>query len=164
MVDMPERIWLDELYRQYRRPLFLIAWNVLHCQDLAEDAVHSAFVRLAGLPGAPRDPKLYAFRTVRNAAIDLARMRRRHTAESGAALETCAQPDSSAASDESLVEAQAALVQLDDAARDVVELHLHASLTFQEIAELLDQPLPTVASRYRRAIERIRELMEICHE
>jgi RNA polymerase sigma-70 factor (ECF subfamily) len=85
-------------------------------------------------------------------------------AESDDVLDTCPQPDAQAVNDESLVEAQAAVQQLDDAAREVLELHLHASLTFHEIAQLLDQPLPTVASRYRRAIERIRKLMEICHE
>ncbi len=164
MVDMPERSWLDELYRRQRRPLFLIAWNVLRCPGLSEDAVHSAFVRLAALPAAPREPKLYAFRAVRNAAVDLARARNRQQVEPAAAIEGYTKVDAPAVDDESLVAAQAALEQLDDVSREVVELHLHASLTFQEIAGLLDQPLPTVASRYRRALEKLRDLLEICHE
>jgi RNA polymerase sigma-70 factor (ECF subfamily) len=164
MVDMPERSWLDELYRRQRQPLFLIAWNVLRCPALAEDAVHSAFVRLAALPAAPREPKLYVFRAVRNAAIDLARDRGRRRDQPTDALERYAKVDAPAVDDESLVAAQAALEQLDEGSREVVELHLQASLTFQEIAGLLDQPLPTVASRYRRGLGKLRELLEICHE
>lgn len=161
---MPDRTWLEELYRCHRRPLFLIAWNVLRCQDLAEDAVHSTFVRLAGLAKVPREAKLYAFRAVRNAAVDLARVRGRYPSEPAEWQEPCTKLETPAVDDEVLAEAQSALEQLDDAAREVIELRLHASLTFQEIAELLDQPLPTVASRYRRAIEKLRELMGICHE
>jgi|SRR5579863_5091295 len=119
---------------------------------------------MASLPRASREPKSYAFRAVRNAAVDLARMRGRHSSEPAEALETYTTIESSGIDNEALVAAQAALEQIDDAAREVVELQLHASLTFQEIAELLDRPLQTVASRHRRAIERLRELMEICHE
>jgi RNA polymerase sigma-70 factor (ECF subfamily) len=164
MVEMPERCWLEDLYRRHRRPLFLIAWNVLRCPDLAEDAVHSAFVRLAGLPIAPREPKLYAFRAVRKAAVDLARVRGRNPTKPAASLDGFAKVNLSGLDDETLVAAQSAVEQLHETAREVVELHLHGSLTFQEIAGLLNQPLPTVASRYRRALEKLRELLEICHE
>ena len=63
--------WLAGLYRQNRRQLFLIAWSVLRQPDLAEDAVHAAFVGLARLSAPPREPRPYAFRAVRNAAVDL---------------------------------------------------------------------------------------------
>jgi RNA polymerase sigma-70 factor (ECF subfamily) len=66
--------------------------------------------------------------------------------------------------DESLAAVSAALEMLDDVSREVVELRLHAALTFEEIAELLDRPLPTVASRYRRALEKLRQTLEVCHE
>src|SRR5438874_494723 len=102
MVVMPERSWLDELYRRHRRPLFLVAWNVLHCPDLAEDAVHSAFVRLAGLPNAPHEPKLYAFRAVRNAAVDLTRIRGRDSFAPAAALDGCTKVESPTVDDETL--------------------------------------------------------------
>jgi len=59
-------------------------------------------------------------------------------AEPGDVLEAYPQPESPVVNNESLVEAQSALEQLDDAAREVVELHLHASLTFQEIAAVVE--------------------------
>jgi len=74
---MPDQVWLDDLYRQHRQPLLLTAWNILRCPSLAEDAVQAAFARLAKLPKPPYEPKLYAFRAVRNAALDCARARAR---------------------------------------------------------------------------------------
>jgi len=167
MADMSDRNWLEEIYREHRRPLFLTAWNVLRCPSLAEDAVHSAFVRLARLAAPPRDLKLYAFRAVRNAAIDLARGRDRRAErllDGVDLLDGEPLTVGPAMQDESLAAAETALARLDDRSREVVELHLHGELTFQEIAALCGEPLPTVASRYRRALDKIRESLEVFHE
>lgn len=161
---MTDRDWREELYRKHRRSLFLTAWNVLRCTSLAEDAVHSAFVGLSELAAAPVEPKLYAFRAVRNAAIDLARRRGRQSAEliphdddGVPSIEVVPQSDSRD-------ELEQALSQLEQPAREVVELRLHGDLTFQEIADLYNEPLPTITSRYRRAIEKLRQLLEVYHE
>jgi RNA polymerase sigma factor (sigma-70 family) len=161
---MPEQVWLDDLYRQHRRPLLLTAWNVLRCPCLAEDAVHSAFARLAKLRKPPHEPKLYAFKAVRNAALDLARVRARRREEPMLADIDRVSFEFLSNDDESLAAVSAALEMLDDVSREVVELRVHAALTFEEIAELLDRPLPTVASRYRRALEKLRQTLEVCHE
>jgi RNA polymerase sigma-70 factor (ECF subfamily) len=161
---MPDPTWLDELYRRHRRPLFLAAWNILKCSGLAEDAVHSAFVGLAQLRKAPREPKLYAFRAVRNAAIDAARARARRREESILAEPPPGILESVSGSDELLMAVAAALNQLDESAREVVELHLHSGLTFREIATLLEEPLQTVAARYRRALDKLRQASEVCRE
>jgi RNA polymerase sigma-70 factor (ECF subfamily) len=161
---MPDPTWLDELYRQYRRPLFLAAWNILRCSSLAEDAVHSAFVRVAELRKPPREPKLYAFRAVRNAAVDCARARSRRREEPMPAETGTEVLGTVSGDDELLTAVAAALNQLDDPAREVVELHLHSGLTFREIASVLEEPLQTVASRYRRALEKLRQSSEVCRE
>src|SRR6202044_815862 len=131
-MTMAGPMWLDELYRQYRQPLFLTAWNILRCSSLAEDAVHSAFVRLAELRKAPRGPKLYAFRAVRNAAVDLSRNRARRREEPIHVEGTSESVGPISADDELLTSVKAALDQLDDASREIVELHLHSGLTFRE--------------------------------
>jgi len=153
--QMPQLAWLGCLYERYRRELYLTAWSVLREVGLSEDAVHTAFVQLARLNCPPRDPKLYAFRCVRNAAIDLAksRSRRRESpllADWDAPVRVAEELDADLM--QSLWES---LELLEASGREVIELHLHAGLTFKEIAELLGEPLPTVASRYRRAVEKI---------
>jgi RNA polymerase sigma-70 factor, ECF subfamily len=161
---MPARMWLEEVYRRQRRSLLLAAWNILRCPTLAEDAVQSAFAGLVDLQRAPEHPKLYVFRAVRNAAIDIARSRARKR-EQPMFAETESNLLASSSSDaDPLTAIAAALERLDPAAREIVELHVHGGLTFQEIATLLEEPLPTVASRYRRALEKLRRLPEVCRE
>ena len=156
--------WLEELYRQHRRVLFHSAWNILRCSSLAEDAVHSAFVRLAQSTALPREPKLYALRAVRNEAIDMVRRRGRlseieTTPEVIPAISTTTPDDR-----ELHVLVEEALGKLSAAEREIIELHTHSELTFQEIAALRDEPLPTVASRYRRGLEKLKTSIEAPYE
>ena len=162
---MPPSAWLGEIYEQFRRELFVTAWAVLRRSDLAEDAVHSAFARLVRLPGPPADPKLYVFRSVRNAAIDLARGYACGGARSPwpeIGMRAGSAPEIRSAELSGLV--AGALERLAAESREVVELHLHAGLTFQEIARMLDEPLPTVTARYYRALEKLGQEIKVRHE
>ncbi|HLW65817.1 MAG TPA: RNA polymerase sigma factor [Gemmataceae bacterium] len=51
----------------------------------------------------------------------------------------------------------AALQQLPEELREVIELKIYGSLTFREIADLLSIPQGTVATRYRTALARLKE-------
>jgi RNA polymerase sigma-70 factor, ECF subfamily len=101
---------------------------------------------------------------VRNAALDFARIRARRREEPIPANIDRSSGEFRADGEDLLAAVSAALEKLDPVAREVVELHIHAALTFQEIAALLEQPLPTVASRYRRALEKLLDVLEVCHE
>jgi RNA polymerase sigma-70 factor (ECF subfamily) len=159
---MSNRTWLGAVYEDHRAGLFLAAWTVLRRSDLAEDAVHSAFVKLARLASPPEDPKLFVFRAVRNAAIDLARLRARRREEP---LPADWDPPTAESSHAQAEISLAALIDgLDAPSREVVELHLHGALTFREISQLLAEPLATVASRYRRALEKLGNQLKVRHE
>ncbi|HEV2971683.1 MAG TPA: sigma-70 family RNA polymerase sigma factor [Pirellulales bacterium] len=161
---MPTSDWLGAMYQRFRRELFVTAWTILRRADLAEDAVHSAFARLVKLESPPIDPKPYVFRSVRNAAIDLAKSRSRRREEP--LLPAWDQTELELASPDYDMSRSLAdvLERLDDPSREVIELHLQAALTFQEIAQMLSEPLPTVASRYRRALDKLRAEMKVRHE
>ena len=112
----------------------------------------TAGVRLTG------DPVPYVFAAVRNAAVDQMRRQR------GAArrLESVsiynglpADPAARAVSAEQHRLVREALDELPDAEREAVVMKIYAGLTFDQIARALGQPLQTVASRYRRALERM---------
>ena len=53
-----------------------------------------------------------------------------------------------------------AVEELPDEQRQAVVLHVYADLTFEQVAEMLGEPLPTIASRYRRALDRLKTTMQ----
>jgi len=55
---------------------------------------------------------------------------------------------------------QDALGILSDEARHIVMLHIAAGLKHREIAGLLELPLPTVLSKYHRALKKLKTFME----
>lgn len=156
--------WLATLYEDHGRRLLCAAWVILRRQELAEDALHTAFARMAGLASRPRDPKLYAFRAVRNAAFDLKAQSLRHRCHCLDEQDGFAYDLEDPKQREALAEAARALALLDDDSREVVQLHLQANLTFREIGIVLEQPWSTVASRYRRALVKLRQELGVCHE
>src|SRR5690606_24172863 len=116
------------------------------------------------LASRPRDPKLYAFRAVRNAAFDLKAQSLRHRCHCLDEQDGFAYDLEDPKQREALAEAARALALLDDDSREVVQLHLQANLTFREIGIVLEQPWSTVASRYRRALVKLRQELGVCHE
>lgn len=149
--------WLAEIYSEERKRLFLTAWNILRHAESAEDAVHAAFVKMAKLPRPPKDARLYAFKAVRNAAIDVARVNSRRPKHE--TLEAALFAETTAPTPDDYLET--ALDRLRPDVREIVELHIHSRLSFREIAELLGRPLQTVATRYRRALHTIRTAIEV---
>ena len=55
---------------------------------------------------------------------------------------------------------QGALASLTDEERRVVLLHAVTGLKHREIAALLELPLPTVLSKYHRALKKMRSCLE----
>jgi RNA polymerase sigma-70 factor (ECF subfamily) len=152
---------LEAIYRRHRQGLFTLALSITGRVELAEDAVQEAFVGLwrRGAPPAG-DVVAYVFAAVRNAAIDQLRKRRRSAGDSPVSIYDGAviDPDPAAEAEQRRL-LRDALEALPAEQREAVVLRIYAGLSFGQVAEMLGEPLPTVASRYRRALERIRQHM-----
>lgn len=153
---------LERIYRDHRQGLFTLALSITRCPDLAEDAVQDAFTRLWRSRRKPQgDAVAYVFASVRNAALELARRRRRPVEAAMSMFASGRSDPASAAIDaERRRLVREAVETLPIRQRQVVVLRLHAGLTFQQIAETFGEPLQTVASRYRRALQRIKATLE----
>ncbi len=149
--------WVREIYETHRRLLFRVAWLVLRRTDLAEDAVQTAFSRIVRLsPNVNGNAKSYALKAVRNAAIDLRRQLARRSAGSIDAWEQVPGAVSLPRRQADAVDAvYEALEKLDAATQEIIHLHIHEQMTFREIGELIDIPMQTAASRYRRGLKQI---------
>ncbi len=132
----------------------------------AEDAVQDAFVRFwrrqRGLPG---EPLALLLTSIRRAALDSGRRRMRRTARESQAEDATPlfEPGSDGEDRRSAIEG--ALGRLPPDQREVLALKIWGELTFSQIAEQLEIPSNTAASRYRYALASLRRELTAtdCH-
>lgn len=161
MASERRRKALWRVYESERDGLYNYACSVTRHGPSAEDAVHTAVANAAKANGELREPKAYLYRAVRNEAIRL-----RKQFEDNAVVHrppAHAHPESPyevAERNERLGDVATGLAALCGADREVITLHVYGKLKFREIAELCEEPLNTVTSRYRRAIRKLRVLLE----
>lgn len=120
----------------------------------AEDMVQQIFLKLLRGEAVPAEaPLAYVYRAVRNASLNLLRGRRREVELPEEEL-WFTHPTADPAEVLSL---RSALWELPEEQREAIVLRIWSGLTLQEIADATETPLNTVASRYRYALEKLRE-------
>lgn len=171
MVGGDERA-LAELYDRYGGAAYALAHAVLGDAADAEETVSDAFVQ-AWAQASSFDPGRagvagWLLMIVRSRALDRLRARRRRTRtlelaasehEEGIAIPLAAAepaPDRGAELRELRTVVADALATLPESQRRVVELAYFGGLTQSEIADALDEPLGTVKTRTRAAMEKLR--------
>lgn len=141
------------LYEKHGSPLAAYACCCGLDFAAAEDVVQQVFLKLLeGRSSSVDAPAAYLYRAVRNASFNLRRDFRREVE----------MPEDAwlVGGDGRLGEAlavQAALLDLPEEQRETVFLKVWAGMTLQEIAGVLEVPMNTVASRYRYALDKLRE-------
>ena len=148
--------WFDNC----RAELLLYARSWLDSAP-AEDVVQDAFIRLMAQRTPPRNIRPWLFRCVRNAAISQFRRRQRrkkHHQKIATSRQNWFEPHPSDLIDAQT--AQAVLESLPADQREVVVLRIWSQMSFKEIAEITANPISTIHSRYRKALEEIKKKME----
>lgn len=137
----------------------------------AEDCLQDAMVRLwrsgmieTGEDGSAQPSLAGAFTQIRRSAIDQARKNIRRANREDRALEMgefsdVVWFDNVLEQDERAAQIEQALKTLPDYYQEVITLKIWGDLTFEEIAETLDIPMNTAASRYRYALEKLRRTL-----
>lgn len=154
-----EQDWNDWLAEHAGRFL-LFARQQTRCGQDAEDVLQEALVETWRRAGGRPDNAL-VFATIHRRAIDLARRTDRRTTREQASES----PDLFAGPPED-AEMTALLEQeirkLPEPQREVLTLKFWGGLTFAEVATALGIPQGTAASRYRLALESLRQTLNIC--
>jgi RNA polymerase sigma-70 factor (ECF subfamily) len=156
---------LVELYDQFGRVAYAVALRYLRDSGETEDVVQDVFTTLWNDPGK-YVARLGSFSTwlmqvVRNRSIDRLRNRnaRARATQEAARLGPVDRelPDVAAPEDAEAIQRVLKEVNtLPDEQRDIIRLAYFDGLSQSQIAEKLSQPLGTVKTRMRRAMERLR--------
>ena len=169
-MKMPARPDIARLYDEHAQPLFAFLLNLTRNEADTRDLLQEIFVKLARdekLLAGVREERAFLIRLAHNAAIDL--MRRRGTRErtkENFAAEIISPFAPASDPDEEIFRQQlsAALAELPEEQRAVAHLKLWSGLTFEEIADALEIPPNTAASRYRYALDKMRERLRPLYE
>ena len=120
----------------------------------AQDVVHELFLKMLGEKAvALRAPLAYLYRATRNASLNVRRDQKRNTdLHSGESW--FVHPDGNP---DEVLSLQQALRDLPEEQRETVFLKIWSGMTLLEISKATENPLYTVASRYRYALAKLRE-------
>jgi RNA polymerase sigma-70 factor (ECF subfamily) len=153
---------LVELYRRHARRLYPLIRRIVTNEGLAEEILQDVFVRLwtrASLYRAEEGHLLaWLITMARNLALDALRKdaRWRGKLEFEEALHETTEAHRLEPDVDTTLSVRHALSTLPDDQRRAVELAYFAGLTHAELAVHLNQPLGTVKSRLRLALDKLR--------
>ena len=164
-----EKDALEAIYERYSTAVYSLARYMLRSEAVAEEATQDVFLNIwlkASSYNASRgQPKTWIMSVAHHKIIDIIRSRRRVEAISDPKeYETLdLLPSEHLSTDEAVVRnleaerVRQALEQLPAAQQEVVTLAYFGGLSQSEIAARLGQPLGTVKTRARLALQKLRE-------
>lgn len=153
---------LEQLYARTKSAVYGFALSILKNPQNAEDVMQDTYVRLFQAAAGYRaqgKPMAWILTIVRNFCLMKLRDQRADTPLDEEAWQRQADPDSFTESSADRMVLDAALRILSDEERQIVILHSVTGLKHREIAALLELPLSTVLSKYRRALSKLQKIM-----
>lgn len=155
----------SELINMYSRRVFAMARSRLGSTDLAEEITQSVFVTVARkVTGGEYEEsgrfEAWLFRVAMNRIRDEIRRQRRSTVESNGHIGDLIAQDPVERVDERFGVLRAALEELSERDREIIELRHHGQLSFREIADLTGEPMGTLLARHHRALRKLRAVLE----
>ncbi|NLF39883.1 RNA polymerase sigma factor [bacterium] len=149
-------------YAAYKDGLFGYLAALLGNHADAQDVLQGTFVDLLGKGVTVfdiRHPKTYVYRMARYQAFSLLR-NGRHVLQGDAALLDAMPARDETAAYTAADAASWALAQLAPVERELIVMKVYEELSFKDIARITGSLLPTVATRYFRALRKMRALLE----
>ena len=163
------------LANRHLKPVYNFVYRIVLDRSEADDAVQETFLKLWRNIGKYKEDenfKSWLYRIARNTAIDSLRKKNRKKPIAFSFLggnddtpieETIADPaplpDELVALAENKELVESLLKNLSPSDREIIVLKYAEQMTFNEIGEILGEPLNTVKSRHRRALLKLREFL-----
>ena len=156
----------DELYRRYSRAVYSLVVRVVRDAALGEDVVQETFAAVWRAARSYRSERgsatAWLYTIARNAAVDAVRSRRATVVGDPPDM-----PDSGPGPEDQTVaeleafRVHAAVDELPEREREVIELAYFHGLSQSQVAQRLELPLGTVKTRTRAGLSRLAERLEV---
>ena len=150
---------LASLYHNTRNAVYGFALSILKNVDNAEDVTQDTYVNIYHGAGSYRSqgkPMAWVLTITRNLANSrLRELNRTAPLEDAPAVQLAHNP---MLDQEDRLTLEALLSHLDNQERQIITLHALTGWKHREISHLLELPLPTVLSKYHRAMKKLQKL------
>ena len=163
---------MAELYDRYARTVYSLAFHVLREQRAAEDVVQDVFLGFWNRPFTYVDARgtfgPWILRVARNRSIDVLRKRSRERSPGDdeyaslfeeRIIDPEPEPGDQVWTQAVAQQVRTAMLELNEAQRQVIELAYFYGMTQSEMADHLSIPLGTIKTRVRTALRRLSEIM-----
>ena len=161
MLETPEEKSLfEQIYLEYRGLMFHVAYEILHNEQDAEDAVHQAFVKIAenikkiDTPVCPKTHS-YVVTIVEHQAIDQYRRLQKHPS-----VELIEEIQGTNAHYEGDNDLTKCILKLPARYREMILLRYHHGYSVREIAGMMGISLPAAIKLDQRAKQKLKKLCE----
>jgi len=159
---------LNTLYHIYEQPMYRIAFAILHNQDLAEDAVSDAFMRIMRKLNKFDDcsspkTKAYIVKVIKSTSINIYRRNKRKFAEEVPISEAMQIADTSQRTEGSDI-VSGILGKLNEIDRNIVILRCIEEMSWKEVADKLSLTESNARKRFERTKKRLNMKGEIRDE
>lgn len=161
MLETPEeKSKFEQLYLEYKGLMFYVAYEILHNEQDAEDAVHQAFVKIAENIKKIDDPicpktHSYVVTIVENKAIDQYRKQQKH--QTVELIEEIQGTNAHYEGDNDLTKC---ILKLPARYREMILLRYHHGYSVREIAGMMGISLPAAIKLDQRAKNKLKKLCE----
>lgn len=152
---------LEDLYRQTHAAVYGFALSILKNTHDAEDVLHDCYVTVFTAAAGYRaqgKPMAWMMTIARNLCLQRLREHRRLSDLPQEDWEPFLESREDLMPEDKLILA-ACMERLSDDERQIVVLHAVAGFKHREIAALMDLALPTVLSKYNRALKKLRQYL-----
>lgn len=161
MLETPEeKSKFEQLYLEYKGLMFHVAYEILHNEQDAEDAVHQAFVKIAENIKKIDDsicPKTHSYvvTIVENKAIDQYRKQQKH--QTVELIDDIQGTNAHYEGDNDLTKC---ILKLPARYREMILLRYHHGYSVREIAGMMGISLPAAIKLDQRAKQKLKKLCE----
>lgn len=148
----------EQLYHLTQAAVYAFALSILKNSHDAQDVLHDCYVAIYGAAGGYRSsgkPMAWIITVAKNLSLKLLREREKTTALSLEDWKDHMDLCTHMTADDKVV-LEYCMDRLSDEERQIVVLHAVSGFKHREIGEMLGLALPTVLSKYHRAIKKLR--------
>ncbi len=149
---------LTRVYHATSSAVYGFALSILCSHHEAEDVMQDCYLRIYDKAAdyVPQGkPMAWILTIVKNMAF----MKLRARSKDGGPIEDNDSIYNPGSSTEDRIVLKAALLKLSEQERQIITLHALGGMKHKEIAQMLNLPQPTVITKYRRALNKLKEII-----